>query len=77
MDEEKPYYSIRTGKNQMSNSIDLPMLIKLFSTLYFQLDDEGYFQEDLGFYCVDDGFIPGSLGHDIEGVLLLEFAKIT
>jgi len=72
---KKPYYSIRTGKNPMSGSIDLPMLIKLFSTLYSQLDDEGYFQEDLGFYCVDAGFVPGSLGHDIEGVLLLELRK--
>jgi len=59
----------------MSGSIDLPMLIKLFSTLYFQLDGEGYFQQDLGFYCVDAGFIPGTLGHDIEGVLLLELRK--
>jgi hypothetical protein len=72
---KKPYYSIRTGKNPMSGNIDLPMLIKLFSTLHFQLDYEGYFQQDLGFECVDAGFISGTLGHNIEGVLLLELRK--
>jgi len=72
---EKPYYSVRTGKNPLSGSIDLPMLIKLFKTLYVRFDDEGYFQEDLGFYCVDAGFVSGTLGHDIEGVLLLELRK--
>jgi len=72
---EKPYYSIRTGKNPLSGSIDFPMLIKLFKTLYVRFDDEGYFQEDLGFYCVDAGFVSGTLGHDIEGVLLLELRK--
>ena len=71
---KKPYYSIRTGKNPMSG-IDLPMLIELFSRFYSQFDYEGYFQEDLGFECVDAGFIPGSLGHDIEWVLLLELRK--
>jgi hypothetical protein len=72
---EKPYYSVRTGKNPLSGKIDLPMLIKLFKTLYVRFDDEGYFQEDLGFYCVDAGFISGTLGHDLEGVLLLELRK--
>lgn len=72
---KKPYYSIRTGKNPLSERIDLPTLIKLFSTLYPQLDHGGYFQQDLGFFCVDAGFVPGTLGHDIEGVLLLELRK--
>ncbi|MBK8901945.1 MAG: hypothetical protein IPM53_12215 [Anaerolineaceae bacterium] len=72
---EKPYYSIRTSKNPLSGSIDLPMLIKLFKTIYAYFDNEGYFQQDLGFECVDAGFIPGTLGHDLEGVLLLELRK--
>ncbi len=72
---EKPYYSIRTGKNPLTGSIDLPMLLKLFRTLYVHFDDEGYFQEDLGFYCVDAGLISGTFGHDLEGTLLLELRK--
>ena len=51
------------------------MLIKLFRTLYIHFDTEGYFQEHLGFDCVDDGFIPGTLGHDLEGILVLELRK--
>jgi len=73
--KEKPYYSVRTGKHPLSGSIDLPMLIKLFRTLYEHFDTEGYFQEHLGFDCVDAGFIPGTLGHDLEGILVLELRK--
>jgi hypothetical protein len=72
---QKPYYSVRTGKNPLSRSIDFPMLLKLFRTLYVHLDDEGYFQEDLGYHCVDSGFVSGALGHDLEGVLILELRK--
>jgi len=39
------------------------------------MENEGYFQQDFGFYCVDAGFIPGELGYDIEGILLLELRK--
>jgi hypothetical protein len=51
------------------------MLLKLFRTLYMHLDDEGYFQENLGYHCVDSGFVSGALGHDLEGVLILELRK--
>lgn len=72
---EKRYYSIRTGKNPLSRSIDLPMLIKLFRTNYIHFDKEGYFQQDFGFNCVDAGFIPGTLSQDLEGFLVLELMK--
>jgi hypothetical protein len=72
---KKPYYSIRTGKNPLTGSIDLPMLLKLFRTLYEYFDNEGYFQEDLGYFCVDAGFIPGAFGYNLEGILLLELRK--
>jgi hypothetical protein len=41
------------------------------------MEDEGYFQEALGYHCVDAGFVPGSLGHDLGGALLLEPARRT
>ena len=69
------YYSIRTGRNPMATKIDLPTFLKLFITLYCRFEDEGYFQESLGYECVDAGFVPGSLGHDMEGALLLELQK--
>ncbi|MBN2033525.1 MAG: hypothetical protein JW836_09630 [Deltaproteobacteria bacterium] len=72
---EKPYYSIRTGKNPFSERFDLPMLLELFRTSFAHLEDEGYFQESLGYYCVDAGFVSGTLGHDLDGALLLELRK--
>lgn len=72
---EKPYYSVRTGKNPLSECFDLPALRELFRTLFVNFEDEGYFQESLGYWCVDVGFVPGSLGHDLNGVLLIELRK--
>lgn len=72
---EKPYYSVRTGKNPLSDRLDLPTLRELFQTLFIHFEDEGYFQESLGYYCVDAGFVPGTLGHDLDGALLLELRK--
>lgn len=70
-----PYYSIRTGNNPLAARIDLPTVRKLFSTMYRHFEEEGYFQEDLGYDCVDSGFIPGTIGHDLAGTLLLELRK--
>lgn len=70
-----PYYSVRTGKNPLAVKLDLPTVKRLFATIYRSLDGEGYFQEALGYECVDAGFIPGRLGHDLDGVLLLELRK--
>jgi hypothetical protein len=72
---EKPYYSVRTGKNPLSERFDLATLRDLFRTLFIHFEDEGYFQEALGYYCVDSGFVPGALGHDLDGALLLELRK--
>lgn len=71
----KPYYSVRTGKNPLSDSFDLATLKALFKTLFVYFEDEGYFQEALGYHCVDAGFVPGKLGHDLAGALLLEVRK--
>jgi hypothetical protein len=72
---ERPYYSVRTGKNPLSARFDLPTLRELFKTLFIQLEDEGHFQEMLGCNCVDAGFVAGSLGHDLNGALLLALRK--
>lgn len=72
---EKPYYSVRTGKNPLSQRFDLQTLRDLFKSLFIHFEDEGYFQEALGYDCVDAGFVPGTLGHDLSGALLLELRK--
>ncbi len=69
------YYSIRTGKNPQASAINLPTLLTLFKTLFLHFEGEGYFQKSLGFTCVDAGFVPGEVGHDLAGVVLLELRK--
>lgn len=75
MDRTRKYYSVRTGKNPQSESVDLEILVRLFKTLFLQLESEGYFQKALGYECVDEGFIPGDVGYDVEGAVLLELRK--
>jgi hypothetical protein len=49
----------------------------LFREIFIYFEDEGYFQESLGYNCVDadGGFIAGKLGRSIEGALLLALRK--
>ena len=72
---ERPYYSQRTGKNADGARLDLSTVKRLFSALYEHLATEGYFQQDLGFHCVDSGFQPGELGTDLETEFLLTVRK--
>ncbi len=72
---KSPYYSVRTGKNPAVPKIELPRLLKLFQPLFEHFETEGYFQHALGFQCVDTCFVPGYLGQDWEGAILLELHK--
>lgn len=71
----RPYYSVRTGKNPLGREIDLETLKELFSLIFVRFEEEGYFQEYLGYECIDSGFVPGLLGHRLAEVLLLELRK--
>ncbi|MGA7498858.1 MAG: hypothetical protein WBX00_19180 [Isosphaeraceae bacterium] len=70
-----PYYSVRTGKNQLSQSFGLATMRDLFKTLFVDFEDKGYFQEAFGYQCVDAGFVPGTLGQNLAGALLLALRK--
>lgn len=74
-ERKKPYYSVRTGKNPLSHGLDLKAILELFQSLYLRFESEGYFQEHLGFYCIDEGFKPGALGYDIDAAILIEVRK--
>ncbi len=75
MTTKRPYYSKRTGKRQRDYELDLSALRKMFLTVYGKLEDEGYFQEYFGYYCVDQDFVPGKLGTHIGGIFLLTFRR--
>lgn len=73
MDEHK-FYSIRTGKNKNAEGFSLPELNELFLRVYAQLVQEGYFDENFGFYCVDQGHVAGKI-KDVELEILLKIRK--
>jgi hypothetical protein len=71
----RKYYSVRTGQNPLTDKISLLDLLRLLKHLFRYFEYEGYFQEYLGYECVDAGYIPGKLGHDMQGALLLQLRK--
>jgi hypothetical protein len=71
----RQYYSVRTGRNPLAGGFDLDTMRSLFRDMFIKFEDEGYFQEALGYQCVDAGFVSGSLGCSIEGALLMALRK--
>ncbi len=71
----RSYYSQRAGREVATAALGLVDLKRLFKSQYEQLEQEGYFQQDLGFHCVDSGFNPGLLGTDLQAEILLSLRK--
>ncbi len=71
----KPYYSVRMGKNPLTDRFDLATLRGMFCGLFVELEKKCYFQESFGYQCVDEGYVPGTQRHDLAGVLLLDLRK--
>jgi len=72
---EQGYYSVRTGKHPDGAKLDLISLKKIFLSMDRQFRDRDYFQEAFGYECVDAGDVPGTLGEDIEGAMLIALRK--
>lgn len=72
---ERGYYSVRTGRHPAGAKLDLPSFKKLFVSLDRQFTARDYFQEAFGYECVDAGRVPGSLGEDITGAILIAIRK--
>jgi len=72
---KREYYSVRTGRNPAGSRLDLPMLIRLFTTMYTDFGNKCYFDEAFGYDCVDAGEVPGTVGHDVEGYMLRKLRK--
>src|SRR6266853_4741418 len=71
----KGYYSVRTGRHPVGAKLDLPSLKRIFLSLDRQFVARDYFQEAFGYDCVDTGSVPGSLGEDIAGTILVAVRK--
>ncbi len=68
------YYSQRTGKNPNLDGLPLVDILGLFSRVFNQLQNDGYFSEAFGFWCVDAEHIDGNV-KDIELEMLLTIRK--
>jgi len=69
----RDYYSRRAGSQ--AEGIDLTQLRKGLRALYSSLEKLGYFQEAMGYRCVDEGDVPGTMGEDIEAYFFLRLRR--
>lgn len=72
---ERAYYSRRAGKLAQLDSISLSDFKKFFLSFFKDFESAGYFQEYLGYECVDHGFLPGLVGSDLHTELLITIRK--
>ncbi|ALW86345.1 hypothetical protein AUC43_15380 [Hymenobacter sedentarius] len=70
---DRPYYSQRAGK--VKNGLSLDELKQGFLAFYNDFDRDGYFQQHLGYQCVDRGFVPGLAGKELHIDLLVALRK--
>jgi len=68
------YYSQRAGVNPNQEGLPLSDVIDLFTRVYAQLKEDGYFTEALGYHCVDAGHVDGSI-KDMDLEILLAVRK--
>lgn len=68
------FYSQRKGSNPNLDGLPLEDTIGLFTRMYKQLQDDGYFSEAFGSWCVDEGEIEGTV-KDVELEMLLTIRK--
>jgi hypothetical protein len=59
---QTPYFSVRTGQHPDGGRLDLPTFWRLFLGLYREFENQGAFQEYLGYECVDAGYVEGRAG---------------
>lgn len=76
MREKRQYYSIRTGKNPLSSRLDLPTTKRMFADLYAHFLRTDYFQEALGYTCIDEGYVCGTCGCDIAAYFIRKTRKV-
>ena len=69
--ERRDYYATRKGISKRMK-IDFPKLKKIFLQIYHVFEDELYFQEATGYYCVDYEEQRGLWGSNIEAFIFLK-----
>ncbi|QUD90561.1 hypothetical protein [Phenylobacterium montanum] len=72
---KRAYYAERTGKGVLGGRLNLATLKALYKTEYDRWDEDGYFQEHFGFWCVDIGYVNGTLGSNIDAKMMFALGK--
>ena len=72
---DQRYYSERHGRRPASTVLTLDDLKRALNVYFGQLEDEGHFQEYLGYRCVDHDYVPGLAGSDPKTEILLTLHK--
>lgn len=62
----RQYYSVRSGKIPVRNGFSLVDFKRFFMSAYERMENDGMFQEWLGYFCVDRDFVEGKAGGDPE-----------
>lgn len=71
MNDRRKYYSERMGSTKEPLKLkDLQFLIK---TIFEEYNGKYYFQGAFGYYCVDNGYVPGERGISLEDHLQKTF----
>lgn len=67
----KPTYSSRAGSNPNTEGFAFSRIVSLFADLYQELHRDGYFDQYLGFFCIDDHYCSGLVKNPENDVLLV------
>jgi hypothetical protein len=72
---DKLYYSERHGRRPETPKLSLDDLKRAAKVYLLGIQEEGYFQEHLGYSCVEGGFSPGLIGGDPQIEIMLILGK--
>ncbi|WP_460007560.1 hypothetical protein [Methanogenium cariaci] len=72
---DRPYYSVRSGRNNGKLDLTLEELKDMFFATYQDFERKYYFQEAFGYECVDAGFVPGIAGNNVSAYFFRKLRK--
>jgi len=71
---QRKYYSGRRPKTPRAK-IGIGLLRALVASVFSEFEQKGYFQEAIGYHCVDEGDVVGTMGADIEAYFFRALRK--
>lgn len=72
---EREYYSARMRRDLKGEGLNLILLNRLVRVAYKELYGRDYFQQAMGYDCVDAGHISGTMGDDPRGYAALRLQR--